>query len=150
MKRDLIGIDTNVLIPAFISSHPNHKKAKAIFEEGLQRKRELCITQQILAEFFSVVTRAGTPPLSCREAADIVLYLNNLRRIRKIYPNRSVIKNCLILCLKYRIRGAKFFDALYATTLLNKGVKKLLTQNVKDFYFFREEGLEILNPFESV
>lgn len=148
---DLIGIDTNVLVIADNPSHPNHYQARKILEDILNKQIKGCLSHQILAEYYAVVTSGQKveQPLSAEEAKERVLYLEKVRSLKKVYPKRSTLKRCVMFCSEKDIRGAKFFDALYAMNLLDNGVRKLITQNMKDFAHFRDKGLEIENPFST-
>jgi len=148
---ELIGLDTNVLIYADDPSSPNHLKAKSYLEDALRGSLNICLSHQILAEYFSVITSPKTvkSPLRVEDAKERILFLNKTRAIKKIYPKRSTLKRCVKFCATKNIVGVRIFDALYATTLLDNRVQKLLTQNVKDFTPFEELGLNLINPFSG-
>jgi len=146
---DLVGVDTNVLVFADDSSSAHHEKAKRILEDALTGSSRMCLSHQVLAEYFSVVTSAARAkePLSAQEAKERVLFLNKARAIKKIHPKRSTLKRCIEFCAQHDIKGVRVFDVLYAITLLDNGVRKLLTQNLRDFGSLKEKGFEAINPF---
>ena len=148
---ELTGIDTNVLVIADNPSHPHHYKARKILEDVLSGVTKGCISHQVLAEYYAVITSRQKieQPLSAEEAKVRVLYLEKGRKLKKIYPKRSTLKRCILFCAEKDIRGAKFFDALYAMNLLDNGVRKLLTQNIRDFVPFKERGLDLVDPFSG-
>ncbi len=148
---DWVGIDTNVLVIADNPSHPHHFQARKILEDVLRKAVKGCLSHQVLAEYYAVVTSPQKieQPLSAEEAKARVLYLEKVRSLKKIYPKRSTLKRCVMFCAEKDIRGARFFDAFYAMNLLDNGVHKLITQNVKDFIPFKERGLEVVDPFQT-
>lgn len=146
MKRgELVALDTNVLVYADDPSHPNHRRAREVLEKVLTGSLRACLTQQVLAEYYAVVTGGHRieKPLSAMGAKERVVLLSRSRRIKKIYPKRFTFRRCIDFCAKEDIRGARVFDAIYAFTLLENGVGKLITQNAKDFGPFKGE-LEII------
>lgn len=146
------GIDTNILVYADDSSSPYNLKSKSYLEGALKGDLEICLSHQILAEYFSVITspKAVRSPLAVEDAEKRVLFLNKTRAFKKIYPKRSTLKKCVKFCARKNIGGPRIFDALYAMTLLENKVHKLITQNIKDFIPFKELGLDAVNPFSTV
>ena len=144
---ELLALDTNVLVFADDSSSPHHLKAKSYLEDALKGVKRVCLSHQVLAEYFAVITgrERAKNPLSVDQAKQRVLFLNRIRRIKKVFPKRSTLKRCVEFCAEHNIQGIRIFDALYATTLLDNKVRKLVTQNTRDFSAFKE--LELINPF---
>ena len=132
-----IGVDTNVLVFADDASNPHYSKAKGYLEDAIKGDITLCLSHQILAEYFSVITNPQRvrQPLSVEEAKERVLFLNRTRRIKKIYPKRSTLKRCIEFCAKNQIYGIQVFDVYFATVLLDNNIHKLITQNTKDFRY---------------
>jgi predicted nucleic acid-binding protein len=148
MKEDKwVGLDTNILVLADDPSSPHHAKAKMILEDAFQGSLQVCISPQILAEYYSVITssRRMRNPLSITEARERILFLNKSRRIKKVFPKRLTLKKAVELSAQNGIQGARIFDVIYAVTLLENNIRHLLTQNVKDFSFIN--NLKIENPF---
>lgn len=144
-----VGLDANILVHATDPSGTHYDKAREVVVKVLQGGLRGCLSQQVLAEYFAVLTGGRLEhPLSIDEAKERVLYLNRTRRIKKLYPKRRTFRRCMEFCAKNGIQGRRIFDALYAFTLLDNGVRKLLTRDAKDFRFF-EGQLEIVDPFHS-
>jgi len=148
---ELSGLDTNVLVYADDPSSPNHTKAKSYLEDALKGTQRVCLSPQVLAEYFSVITSPKTvkTPLRVEDAKERLLFLDRTRAIKKIYPKRFTLRRCVEFCARKDITGVRIFDAIYAMTLLDNRVHKLFTQNVKDFIAFKELGLELVDPFSS-
>lgn len=147
MSDKLTGLDTNIFVFADDPLSPHHNQAKSILENALKGALRACISPQILAEYFAVITskRQVQHPLTVEEAKNRVLFINKIRRIKKVYPKRSTLKKSIALCAQHGLQGAHIFDAFYATTLLDNNVHKLITQNRKDFLAFKD--METENPF---
>jgi len=144
MKKDeLVGLDTNVLIYADDPSSVLHPAARGVLEEVFRGLWRACISPQILAEYYSVITsvKRCKNPLSAEEAKERVVWLNRVRILKKIYPRRSVLRRSVEFCAQKDIRGPRIFDVVYGITLLDYGVRRLKTNNVKDFLVFEKLGL---------
>lgn len=148
---ELFGLDTNILVYADDPSSTNHLKAREYLEGAIKGSLRACLTHQILAEYFSVVTneRKVKLPLTVEEARERVLFLNRIRAIKKVFSKRSTLKRTIEFCARYGIQGVQIFDAIYAMTLLDNNIKKLVTRNTADFKFFKEMGLDVVNPFTA-
>ncbi|MBI4209188.1 MAG: PIN domain-containing protein [Deltaproteobacteria bacterium] len=145
--KEWVGIDTNVLVFADDVTSPHNDVAKKYLEDAFRGSIHVCLSHQVLMEYFSVITSPHRVkhPLSIPEAKDRLLFLNRTRRIKKIYPSRTSLKRCIELCAQNSIKGVKIFDVYYATVLLDNKIYKLITQNEKDFNFIT--GLRTVNPF---
>lgn len=146
---DVVGLDTNILVYADDPSSNHHLRAREYLERALKLSIQACLSHQILAEYFSVVTseKKVKQPLTVEEARERVIFLNRIRAIKKIYPKRSTFRRSVEFCAKHGIQGVRIFDAVYAITLLDNHVKKLITRNAADFKPFQELDLEVINPF---
>jgi uncharacterized protein len=56
MSRDPTLLDTNVLIDALYKDSDHHPAARALLDQAKQEDAGFCITPQVLAEFYAVVT----------------------------------------------------------------------------------------------
>lgn len=142
----MVGLDTNILVYADDPLSSHYRTAKQVLEAAFRGVLQLCLSHQVLAEYFSVITRSQkvANPLTAAEAKDRVLFLERTRRIKKIYPKHSTLRRCVELCAEYNIQGLRIFDALYGLTLLDNKVHQLLTNNPKDFIFLKDlESLQL-------
>ena len=144
---DWVGLDTNVLVYADDPSSPHHRMARQVLEDAMMGKRHVCLSPQVLAEYYAVITNPhkAKHPLSIDEARRRITFLNRTRKIKKVYPRRTAMKRCMEVCAEHEIRGVRIFDVFYAMTLLDNRVRRLITQNVRDFTFLKQ--LEVENPF---
>ena len=75
---EIVGFDTNILVYADDPSSNHHLKAREYLEQALKRSIRACLSHQILAEYFSVVTseKRVKQPLTVDEARERVIFLN--------------------------------------------------------------------------
>jgi hypothetical protein len=146
MPRDLALLDTNVLVYALYGDSPFHPAASSLINQAQQPDAGFCITQQILAEFYSVVTNprrvtSPQPPETALEAIDALLALPGLTLLP---PPLHVISRWMALLRQHPVTGHKVFDVLLAATMLAAGIKQIYTFNAPDFAPFRE--LHVMIP----
>lgn len=85
-------LDANILVYADQAQDEHHEAAKALRDLGQRGALSLCVTPQVLNEYFAVVTnpRRVTRPLQPAEAmAEVEKYVRS-RHIRKLYPGPGV------------------------------------------------------------
>ena len=146
---DLILLDTNVLVYAADVTSPFHNTASVILNRGLQGSLSLCITPQVLFEFFSVITNPKRVD-SVWDKEKVVRAIEKYFQadlITKIYPNTNDVQDLLDFLKRYEIKGRGIFDLHLVITMLANGVTRICTYNDKDFTKYSE--IEVLNP-ESV
>ena len=141
-------LDTNVLIYADQKKSRFHQVAKALRDRAQHGELLVCISPQVLAEFFSTVTRSDgrglTQPITPQEAADEVRKYLESEHIHKIYPTPGTWPILLSLIEKHPVTGHDIHDVHLAATMLSNGVSKIYTYNVKDFVPIPD--IEVLNP----
>ena len=145
--KSKVLLDTNILVYATFKDSILYKQAREIRDKALRGEIKACLSPQILAEFYSVVTNSKrvTNPLTPKEAREVVeLYFSTLH-ISKILMKRTTIQRTVKLAEKYKIKGQSIFDTQLIATMLDNGIKRIYTNNEKDFKKFRE--IEAINPF---
>ncbi len=131
------AIDTNILVYAFDTAYPKKREmCKKIITDIFAGKTHGVVTNQILAEFSFAVTTKIEKPLSKKDAASIVGSILSSENWKVIgYTGETVL---------HALNSPQpFWDALIAQTLKANNVKKIITENVKDF----EGSLQVNNPF---
>ena len=147
-SHDLALLDANILVYADQEEDEHHKAAKALRDRGQRGELSLCITPQVLNEYFAVITspRRITHPLEPAVAmAEVEKYVHS-RHIRKIYPTPAVHDYIRSLFQQHPVAGPGIFDLYLAATMLSNGVKRIYTYNTKHFAPFSE--IEALTPPE--
>lgn len=140
-------LDTNILVYADNIDSPYHEKAEKIREEAKLGRIKVCVSFQNLLEFYSVMTNPKRIEncLSPEEANQEVEKYLSTKIIRKIGPKPTTLGIAIKLNQKLKVVGQKMFDLFLAATMLDNGVKKILTANEGDFKGFDE--IEAINPF---
>jgi len=141
------ALDTNILVFAEDAASINHGRAADLLVRALKGEFPACLCPQVLGEFYAVVTGGAHEGrlLAANVAATRVHWLGSQRRIRKVYPKRFTHLRAAALCAKLGVRGSRFFDVYLACTLLDNGVRRLLTHNTRDFRGI--PGLVCEDPF---
>ena len=143
---ELAFLDTNILIYAYYPESPQHQSSYHLLNEAQDEGARLCISPQILAEFYSVVTnpRRVDPALEPEAAIEKIGELKELVGLTILSLPVDVVDRWIVLLRQHPARGQKIFDLQIVATMLGNGVKKIYTFNVKDFEHF--SGLEIVEP----
>jgi len=142
MKDNPALIDTNILVYAYDSvAGFKHKKAKEllknVWEEGA------IVSLQNLCEFFVVITEKVEKPVSIKQAKEIVEDIISSKEWVIIDRTSETIINAFELT---RSTGIHFWDAIIAATMLEFGIKDVITENVKDFS--KIKLIKAINPFK--
>ncbi len=133
----MISIDTNILLPAVETAIKHHSRAAA-FLESLQSRADVAISELILLELY-VLLRNPAVLVKTLPANDAVIVCETFR----CHPNWSLIgfpPGSLRFHDNFwpRLRDENFarrraFDWRTALTLLQQGVIRFATVNLKDF-----------------
>jgi len=138
-------IDSNVLIYAADLESEFQENARNLLDQGMDGKVSLCVSSQVLLEFFSVVTnpRRVNNPRSPEDAIEeIKKYLSS--RLTVIVPGDEITEKILDLCKRHPVKGQGIFDLQMVATMLSNGITKIYTYNVNHFRPFEE--IEVLTP----
>ena len=152
-SAELAFVDTNVLIYASQRRSKYHQAAKVLRDRGQNGEIPLCISPQVLGEFFTYLTRKDgrglERPLPPEEAsAEVRKYLDS-EHIQVIHSTPATWPLILDSLLKQRpVSGAGIYDLQLAATMLSNGVTRIYTFNTKDFEPL--SGIEVLNPSEPI
>lgn len=122
----MTAIDTNILVYAFDRSETKkHPVCRRIFLDVMEGRREGVVTNQILAEFAAVMLRKVRRKVDPRDVRSIIggIVASPNWKIYNYTP-QTVINS---------IAEDEFWDNLIANTLQEHGVKKIVTENAKDF-----------------
>ncbi len=146
----MIFIDTNILVYAHNIDDPFHPKAQEILADFFQANTpKVCLSPQILTEFFNVITNPLkiNKPLS---QAEVVAALEDFwfsPAIKKIFPPHDLFTKLIEFIKTQRLNGAAIFDAHIYLTMQANGVDSIMTANVAHFKRFHVK--KIINPFQS-
>lgn len=145
-NADLALLDANVLIYAEQDVSPHHEASKSLRDRALTGEIPACVSPQVLNEFFAVVTNRHRvdAPLTVPEAIDQMRKYYRAKRLVKIYPGPTIIERMLALLEIHPVSGHDIHDLHLIATMLENGVTKIYTFNVKDFAPI--PNIEVLTP----
>jgi toxin-antitoxin system PIN domain toxin len=138
-----VVLDTNVLVYATNSAAPQHAAARRLHDRALAGDVPVCLTTQILFEYFAVVTHEGqlTRLVSPADA------LADLDALRSAFPLLSVPPDLdgrvVDLLRRTGFSGRNVFDVQLAATMLANGVHRIATY---DSRFAKIPGIAVVQP----
>jgi len=133
-------------VHAFNGDSTNQPKASEILRGAMKREIEAVLTNQILYEFYSVITdpRRVDRPLDPTKATEICMDLWNNPHIGKISQKPTTPNHVFTKSQELGLLGADVFDCVLAMTAVENEVEAIYTENTRDFERF---GLLIVeNP----
>jgi len=133
----MIGLDTNILVYAFDKAYPKKREiCKKIINDIFNGKKVGAVTNQILAEFASAVTKKIEKPLKKDDAIAIIgaIYFSENWKVFN-YSGKTVLEALRL--------NKPFWDSLIIETLKENNVQEIVTENSKDF---ENNGLKVFNP----
>lgn len=135
---DDVLLDTNILVYSIDSSSSLHKESREILNLALKGDFNAFLSYQNLNEFLRIVTstKFSSIPLSLKEGIKSVNFFMQVCKI--IYPTEVGFRLNLDLAGRYKIGSAKIFDTMLVATMLEYGIFKVYTNNIKDFSIYEE------------
>jgi predicted nucleic acid-binding protein len=143
---DIALLDTNVLVYALFPAAPQHTASRALIDSAQDAEAGLCVSPNVLTEFFSVVTdaRRVSPARTPEDALKAIDDLLALPGLSLIPVPVDVISRIADLVREHPITDGAIFDLQIAATMLGNGVRRVYTYNRSDFE--KVQGLDILTP----
>lgn len=134
-------VDTNILVYAFDTADPEKHATANALTIHLIREDRLCLSVQVLHEFYSVVTRPSRPfRLAHEQAAKIVSEFVEMSTIVSLTPSTTL--SALEVVRQHNI---SFWDALIWEAAQQCGCSKVYSEG---FQHGRElGGITFVNPF---
>lgn len=132
-------LDTNVVVYAYDRDEPAKRdRARAILMEDGD---ELCVSTQVLAEFYWVATRRLARPVAEAQAAEVV---ESLAELRVVPASAGLVASAIELS---RARRLPLWDAMIVRAALIGGCDRLLSEDFQEGATFN--ALRIENPFAA-
>jgi predicted nucleic acid-binding protein len=141
------GVDTNVLIYAHISESPQHEAVRShLLGQLALDDVTLIVTPNILHEFLHIVTdaRRFDPPVSMKDALAVARGYLDRANVECLSVDELSLVSALDLLERHQLGRNRIADTLFAASLLNHGVRELITCNTTDFKVFAE--LTLIDP----
>lgn len=131
-------VDSNVLI--YLISDDPAEAAKRRRAQDLLEQVDLCLSTQVLGEFYVQVTRSNRS--GALQHDDAVALVESFTR----YPVQAVTEQIVRAALATRAgRGISYWDALIVEAARAIGASTVLSEDLQDGQDF--DGVRIHNPF---
>lgn len=129
--RDDFFFDTNIIVYAMDKTDKS-KSQKCAQLVGRVMVGEITgyVSNQVLAELYSVLTTKLRDKISREEAIGIVDFLAHSDKWKKINYSHETVSGALKIAVSNKI---SIWDALIAATMKENGLSKILTENKRDF-----------------
>jgi len=145
---DVIWVDTCILVYANLKLSPFHQQTVERLKSYDEKGCELWISRQTLREYLSAMTKQSmlTSAIPLSSLIADVRYFANRFLVGEDGP--KVTESLLNLISQSPTGGKQIHDANIVATMLEYGVNRLLTHNVKDFKRF--SNVITIIPLETV
>lgn len=138
MKSNRVFLDTNVLIyhTFALFDSDKHRAVKQQFAEFEKVQTNICISRQVLREFFAISTNPKffDEPLTTAEACQMMQSFCNVF----VVLEDAEITLLTALLAEYNISKQKVHDTNLVATMIQANIDQLYTFNTKDFQAFKE------------
>lgn len=131
-------IDTNVLLYA-ASLHPSEEDKARIALELLERD-DLCLSVQVLQEFYYQATRPSRPHRLSHQQA--LAFLDTLAEIPVQTLDRTLFRSALDICQRFQL---SYWDAAVLAAARAMGCDAVYSEDLSDQQDYG--GLRVINPF---
>jgi predicted nucleic acid-binding protein len=141
------GVDTNVLIYAHMAEMPHHETVREyLLDQLAQDDVTLVVTPGILHEFVHVITdgRRFDPPVAMKDALALARGYLGGTNVECLSVDEPSLARAFAMLERYQLGRKRIADTLFAASLMNQGVRELITCNMDDFQVFEE--LALLDP----
>jgi len=138
------GIDTDFLVAVEIAEHPFHREADALLQSLLADGHDLALAPQTLAEFIHLVTdgKRMPQPLTLAEAINRAEHWWQAAEVVRVFPDGQTVADFFSWLTRHQLGRKRLLDTMLAATFQSAGVKRVVTNNERDF--------KVLGGFEMV
>jgi predicted nucleic acid-binding protein len=138
------GIDTDFLVAVEIVEHPFHREADALLQSLLADGHDLALAPQTLAEFIHIVTdgKRMPQPLVLAEAINRAEHWWQAAEVVRVFPDGQAVADFFSWLTRHQLGRKRLLDTMLAATFHSAGVKRVVTNNERDF--------KLLGVFEMV
>lgn len=128
-----IYLDTNILAYVANTKAPQHRAALDIFRPT--ETEILCVSSQVLAEFYSYITNSAilAQPLSPNDAIVRIKRICQMSHIYTLSTPPDLFERWLPLVAERPVKNGGIFDLLHIAIMLFHQISQIYTFNVRDF-----------------
>lgn len=144
------GIDTTILLTALDLQAAQRKRAVEVLEQSIRGLWAACVCDASIFELCDILTdpKRVARIWNAEQIEKLVDRLTKHPQPQVLYADEAVAKRALRLIQKYPVLSGKFMQAQIAATLLEHGVKTIVTADSATYLTIRELNVE--NPFEAL
>jgi predicted nucleic acid-binding protein len=139
-----IFCDTNVLIAAFLQSHPHHSTARPVLERVKAGQDEGFVATHSLAEAYAVLTRLPADNQVAPTMAWQLISENVLKDFEIVGLTSREYADTLANAAANGVEGGRTYDALLLAAAAKSGAERIYTTNVRDFQSLASDDLRAL------
>lgn len=150
MAVEELGLtDANILVYAVYPDNEHYAGSRALLERAERPDGRLCVTPQVLCEFFSTVTNPKRVSIARQpeEAVSVVEAIVAMPGMTVLPISETVPLRMAQLVRRRAVKGARIFDVQLVATMLENGIRRIYRFNRKDFDPL-SDLIEVLTPVE--
>jgi len=136
-----IFCDTNVLVAAFLQTHPQHNSARPVLERVKAGKDEGYVAAHSLAEAYAVLTRLPGQDQVVPMVAWQLITENILKDFTVVTLSAKEYEESLEDAAMKGVEGGKTYDALLLAAAAKSGADRIYTGNTRHFQSLADESL---------
>ena len=112
MSPEATMVDTNVLVYALDPTAQHHAACRSLLVGAREVDANLCLTSQVLAEFYAIETAAGRvrQPRAPQDAIDAIEFILVHPGIVLLPAPAAIVHQWIALVRRRPVRGPKIFD----------------------------------------
>jgi len=139
-----IYLDTNVLAYVVNTKAPQHRAALEVLRPS--ETEILCVSSQVLAEFYSYITNPAilAKPLEPREAISRIKRICKMPHVCLLSTPLDLFERWMTLLEERPVTNGVIFDLLHIAIMLAHQVTIIYTFNVNDFSWCSQ--IEVIDP----
>ncbi len=129
-----ILVDTNVLVRSVERAHPLMRVSRDALRHFHRQNHELCITPQVIREFWNVSTRPITVNGLGYDVPAADRLVSRIETLFTLLPDSlETFRKWRLLVVRHEVKGAKVHDAHMVASAASHDVSSILTFNAADF-----------------
>lgn len=145
MEDKKVFLDTNILVYSSLINSPFQQIAKDKILEFVTNDYEIWISQQVIREYLSVITKIliAEPNFNLD---DIIISVEKFSN-QFFIADETKSTNAILLDLvkAYKITGKNIHDCNIVATMKQYEIKNLLTHNTKDFIKYSPNEINVID-----
>jgi len=134
--------DTNVLVSAFLTKHPQHNAARPVLERIKAQADEGWIAAHSLAETYAVLTRLPGASQVAPNVAWQLISENIIKNFSLITLSATEYSKALAGAAASGVEGGKIYDALLLAAAVKSGAERIYTFNITHFQSMADVELQ--------